>query len=147
MTRKSRFNAACLVAGILADASNAIPYLLTRGAYQHDGQEVAGFPFVFRRVGGDCWPTACDTYPFHLGYFVADLALAVAFALVVGAIATRVGRTAPRPPWNASAYAPAKHFIRGISMHVSDATGTPFDDAVALYCAHFAGTTRAVVHV
>ncbi|MCD9098966.1 hypothetical protein LU699_09945 [Luteimonas fraxinea] len=82
--------------GIVAALANAIPYLVTRGAYQHDGQEVAGVPFAFRRVGGDCWRAACDTYAFHMGYFVADLALAVAFALLMGALATRAGRTRRR---------------------------------------------------
>lgn len=92
MTRRWIVVSAFLTAGAFAAIANAIPYLLTRGAYQHDGQEVAGFPFVFRRVGGDCWPAACDTSTFHLGYFMADLALAAAFALVMGAIAARVVR-------------------------------------------------------
>jgi len=82
----------------VAAIANAIPYLLTRGAYQRDGQKVAGVPFTFRRIGGDCWPAACDTYAFHMGYFVADLALAVAFALLMGALAARAGRTRRRAP-------------------------------------------------
>mgnify|MGYP001013586430 CR=1 FL=1 len=32
-------------------------------------------------------------------------------------------------------------------MRTSDVTGTPLDDAAALYCVHVAGTTQAVVHV
>ena len=69
-----------------AAAINAWPYWRTRQAYRYDGQEVAGFPFAFRRIGGDC-AAACENYDFHLGYFAADLALALAFAVLAGGIA------------------------------------------------------------
>ena len=92
MTRNFRFLSAFLITVCGAVIANAIPYFLTRGAYQHDGQEVAGFPFSFHRIGGDCWPAACNTYNFSLGYFAADLALALTCALAAGFMAVRTGR-------------------------------------------------------
>jgi hypothetical protein len=37
---------------LLAVGLNLLPYLRTRGAYQADGFELIGFPFVFRSFGG-----------------------------------------------------------------------------------------------
>lgn len=92
MTRKSKFIFAFMIAASIAVIVNVIPYFLTLGAYQHDGQEVAGFPFDFHRVGGDCWPSACDTYNFNIGYFLADLAVALACAVAVGLVVARAGK-------------------------------------------------------
>ncbi len=80
----------CLVFSLvllLAGLANAVPYLNTRGAYQHDGQEVAGFPWPFRKIGGDCGAESCDTYAFHAGYFAADAAVGLAAALALGSLA------------------------------------------------------------
>lgn len=92
MTRKSRFISAFLITISAAAIANAVPYFGTRGAYQYDGQEVAGFPYSFHRIGGDCSPDPCDTYNFNVGYFSADLALALACALAVGFAATRTAK-------------------------------------------------------
>jgi hypothetical protein len=91
MTRKSKFLSAFLITVCAAVLANVVPYLGTRGAHQYDGQEVAGFPYHFHKVGGDCWPAACDTYHFNLGYFAADLGLALACAIAVGFMAARAG--------------------------------------------------------
>ncbi|KRG63759.1 hypothetical protein ABB26_11175 [Stenotrophomonas humi] len=92
MRRKLRFISAFLVTGGIAVIANLVPYLRTRGAYQYDGQEVAGFPYEFRRIGGDCWPATCETYHFDLSYFAADLGLALACALAAGLIAASIGK-------------------------------------------------------
>lgn len=73
-------------------AVNAWPYWRTREAYRYDGQEVAGFPYAFRRIGGDCGAAGCENYDFHLGYFAADLALGLAFAALAGLIAAALAR-------------------------------------------------------
>lgn len=75
------FSAAALLAALL----NLLPYLRTRVAYNGDGFEVIGFPFVFRRFGG-----IAGTYQFRVGSLLADVSLALAFALLVGYIYSRV---------------------------------------------------------
>ncbi len=65
-------------------AVNIAPYLISHGAYQYDGQEIAGFPFIFHKVGGDCSPILCDTYNFHVGYFFANIAIGLVSSLVIG---------------------------------------------------------------
>ncbi|MEI2453721.1 MULTISPECIES: hypothetical protein [Lysobacter] len=92
MRAKIAFFSGFLVAAAVAVAVNALPYWRTRQAYRYDGQEVAGFPFVFRRIGGDCAAGACENYGLHLGYFAADLALGLAFAVLAGVIATAIAR-------------------------------------------------------
>jgi hypothetical protein len=84
MSRTVRFMAAFSAAMCLVVAINALPYWGSRGAYQYDGQELAGFPFAFHKVGGDCSPSVCDTYNFHAGFFVADVAIGLAFAMAIG---------------------------------------------------------------
>lgn len=91
MTSKSRFLSAFLVTTCTAVFVNVVPFFLTHGAYQSDGQEVAGFPYSFHKIGGDCGPTACDTYNFDVGYFATDLVLALVCAVAVGLIAARTG--------------------------------------------------------
>ena len=92
MSRMLKFLSAFLITGCITAFANLLPYLRSRGAYQYDGQEVAGFPYAFRRIGGDCLPAICDTYHFHPGYFAADLGLALACAVAVGLIAASVGK-------------------------------------------------------
>jgi hypothetical protein len=94
MTRTLRFITAFLATICIVVAVNAVPYLNTRGAYQRDGQEVAGFPFIFHKVGGDCYPQNCETYNFHVGYFAANTAIGLACAIVIGfaAASSRKGR-------------------------------------------------------
>ncbi|MGO1003468.1 hypothetical protein [Lysobacter sp. CA196] len=92
MRAKTAFFSAFIATLVVAFLANAMPYFLTRHAYQRDGQEAAGFPFVFRKVGGDCGELACDTYGFHAAYFAADLALAWSCAILAGYIAVRWSR-------------------------------------------------------
>lgn len=92
MIRKLRFLSAFLTTGCIAALADLLPYLRSRGAYQYDGQEVAGFPYAFRRIGGDCLPAICDTYHFHPGHFAADLGLALACAVAASLIAASVGK-------------------------------------------------------
>ncbi|WP_269792505.1 hypothetical protein [Stenotrophomonas sp. Iso1] len=92
MSRKLRFLSAFLITGCIAAFANLLPYLRSRGAYQYDGQEVAGFPYAFRRIGGDCLSSICNTYHFHPGYFAADLGLALECAMVAGLVAASVGK-------------------------------------------------------
>lgn len=63
----------------LAVALNLLPRLQSRGAEQFDGFVFTGFPFTFHRVGG-----FAGISEFHLGWLGADLAIALAFAVVVG---------------------------------------------------------------
>ncbi len=87
MTRTVKFLAAFLTTICIAIAFNAVPYFNTRGAYQHDGQEVAGFPFKFHKIGGDCYPEDCESYNFHYGYFSANMAIALTCSIVAGFMA------------------------------------------------------------
>lgn len=89
MRAKTAFSATFLAMLFIALLANAVPYWLTRGAYQRDGQEVAGFPISFRKLGGDCGVSACDSYGFHAAHFAADLGLALACAALAGYIALR----------------------------------------------------------
>ncbi len=66
--------------GLLAVGLNLLPYLRTRDAYQTDGLEVIGFPFVFRRFGG-----IAGHLDFHWWALIADLLLAALLAVVLGA--------------------------------------------------------------
>ena len=92
------FLLAFLATSGIATLLNVWPYLRTYRAYQYDGQEMVGFPWTFRQVGGDCFPLVCENYDFHLAYFAADVALALACALAAGYLAARLGRKRPRSP-------------------------------------------------
>lgn len=84
LTFSRRFIAVFFITICVTIAVNLVPYLRTHGAHQYDGQEIAGFPFIFHKVGGDCFPSLCDTYNFHAGYFFANSAIGLACALVMG---------------------------------------------------------------
>ncbi|QDT38620.1 hypothetical protein [Stratiformator vulcanicus] len=47
--RQLKIDTACVVRfvafGIVMGVANIVPYVLTRGAYETDGIEIAGFPF------------------------------------------------------------------------------------------------------
>lgn len=92
MPARTAFSTAFVATLVAAALANALPYLLTRRAYQRDGQEVAGFPLSFRKLGGDCGVSACDSYGFHAVHFAVDLGLALACAALAGYIASRWGR-------------------------------------------------------
>lgn len=94
MTSKSKFILGFTVAMIVAGVANVGPYFLTKNAYQHDGQQVAGFPFAFHRIGGDCAPDVCDTFNFNIGYFSVDLIIALVCGMAIGLIAARFGERA-----------------------------------------------------
>lgn len=102
MPAKAAFSLAFVATLLTAALANALPYLLTRRAYQRDGQEVAGFPLSFRKLGGDCGVSACDSYGFHAVHFAVDLGLALAWAALAGYIASRWGRRKPlaEPAWS-----------------------------------------------
>lgn len=89
------FLLAFLATSCVAVWLNVWPYLRTYRAYQYDGQEMAGFPWTFRQIGGDCFPLVCENYDFHLAYFAADVALALACALTAGYLAARLGIKRP----------------------------------------------------
>lgn len=73
----------------LGEAASRVQWLR---AYQYDGQEMAGFPWAFRKIGGDCFPRVCENYDFHIAYFAADLALALVCAFSAGYLAVRLCR-------------------------------------------------------
>jgi len=58
---------------------NLVTYLVTRGAYNGDGFEVVGFPFVFRRLGG-----IAGLYEFRVLALFADLLTILATSVAVG---------------------------------------------------------------
>jgi hypothetical protein len=64
---------------IVAIVANLIPYWQSYGAYGTDGYEVIGFPFTFRRMGG-----FAGIYEFRTSLLIADISMALAFALLVG---------------------------------------------------------------
>jgi hypothetical protein len=74
-----RFVTGFSIAALAAVMLNVIPYLWTRGAYQTDGFEVAGFPFTFRRFGG-----FAGTYQFHVDLLLYNIVLALAVAILFG---------------------------------------------------------------
>ncbi len=69
------FSLTCLF-GVVA---NLIPYLMTRGAYNGDGFEIVGFPFVFRRLGG-----FGGRYEFRVLALLADLLTILGASFAVG---------------------------------------------------------------
>ena len=73
-----------LIAALMAALLNLMPYLWTRGAYHGDGYEVIGFPFKFRRLGG-----FAGAYEFNTTALLADIALAIAVAVLVGYACSR----------------------------------------------------------
>lgn len=90
MMRRRGFRLAFGGVAIAMAMLNAVPFVLTRHAPEVDGVRIAGFPFAFHRVGGDCAPQACGTFAFHAGYFVADAAIALGVAVALAALASRV---------------------------------------------------------
>ena len=77
---------------VVAIVANVAPYYETRGAYGFDGYEIVGFPFVFRRAGG-----FEGSFEFSHLALSTDIAIAMVFSLVVGAVAKRlVGRIGRR---------------------------------------------------
>jgi hypothetical protein len=59
---------------------NLAPFIWTFRAYQGDGFELIGFPFTFRRLGGE-YP---NIYEFHVVALWADIGLGLALALLAG---------------------------------------------------------------
>ena len=71
----------------IAAALNVLPYWRSYQAYTGDGFEVAGFPFTFHRVGGCAY-----IVEFRVDLLLLNVALAVAFASVMGWVAVRIFR-------------------------------------------------------
>lgn len=87
-SRTKRFALGFTVAVFAMLFLNALPFILTHGAYNGDGFEVIGFPFTFRRLGG-----FAGIYEFRNLALLADIFIGVAAAVIAGYACTRV-------PWN-----------------------------------------------
>jgi hypothetical protein len=74
-----RFAAGLAGGAVVVVFLNLLPFLRTRGAYNGDSFEIAGFPFTFRRLGG-----IDGRYEFHLLALIADIALGLVVAVLVG---------------------------------------------------------------
>ena len=85
MSHRVRFIAGFWVGALTAAFLNVLPYLRTRGAYQSDGFEIAGFPFTFRRFGG-----FQGVDEFHLAALFADITLGLAMAWLIGYACAKV---------------------------------------------------------
>ncbi len=78
--------------GLSAMAStNLVPYLRSFHAYDGDGFEVAGFPFIFRKVGGYAF-----IHRFSLGLLLADSAIGLFASVAFGFAAVALFRYARR---------------------------------------------------
>jgi len=84
MSTRKRFATGFAATAIAAAFLNLLPYLQTRGAYNGDGFEVAGFPFTFRRLGG-----FAGIHEFRPAALFADIALSFTVVLFIGYICTR----------------------------------------------------------
>ena len=73
----------CAAFGTLMAFANIVPYLLTRGAYETGGIEVAGWPFRCHKLGGE--DPVVDLHPWAL-------AGNIVFAVTVSAAAAWVFR-------------------------------------------------------
>ena len=76
---RRQFWSGFIATGLLAIALNFLPYILTRGAYQTDGLEMMGFPFVFRSLGGFAYMLY-----FSWSALAADLGFAIIIAVLAG---------------------------------------------------------------
>ena len=75
----------CATFGIVLAFANILPFLLSRGTYQTDGVEVAGWPFQFYELGG--YAGFMHFYPWKLA---ANIVIAVTLS-ATGAWAFRDG--------------------------------------------------------
>jgi hypothetical protein len=87
LTTHRDFWGAVSVGYSLAIGLNVLPYLRTRGAYQMDGFEVIGFPFVFSSEGGFAYRLS-----FHWWALLADILLATLFAFALGLVWSTIRR-------------------------------------------------------
>lgn len=69
----------------IAVALNLLPYWRTYDAPGTDGHAIMGFPFTFRREGG-----FSPRYDFHPALLLADAAIGIGLALLVGWVAVKV---------------------------------------------------------
>ena len=76
----------------VAVALNLLPYWRTYDAPGTDGYALMGFPFTFQREGG-----FVPRYEFHPTLLLANVAIAIAFALVAGWAFVQMMRLARRP--------------------------------------------------
>jgi hypothetical protein len=77
-----RFAVAFTLTVFFACALNAIPFLLTRGAYNGVGLEIIGFPFTFRLLGG-----FAGIHEFRTLALFADLTIGVVARSLLAALA------------------------------------------------------------
>lgn len=79
----------CAAFGIVMAFANIVPYLLTRGAYETGGIEVAGWPFRCHKLGGE--DPVVDLHPWALAgniAFAVTVSAAAAWAFRHGVLRT-----------------------------------------------------------
>jgi hypothetical protein len=84
-TPRRHFWIGASVGCLFAAGLNLLPYLRTRGAYQTDGLEIIGFPFVFRGLGGFAYQLYIDWWA-----LLADILLAAVLSFVLGLVWSRI---------------------------------------------------------
>jgi hypothetical protein len=90
--RWTHFAVGALSSLAVALVLNLLPYWRSYQAYQYDGFETIGFPFVFRHQGGFAY-----RYEFHPELLLANVAIALAFATVAGWAVMQILRIAHKP--------------------------------------------------
>ena len=79
------------VGAFVAVGLNLLPYWRSYQAYNGDGYEAIGFPFVFRRMGG-----FVGIYEFRAELLIVDAAIALSFTALAGLVAMKVSKIASR---------------------------------------------------
>ena len=69
----------CVAVGSVMAFANIVPYLLSRGACQSGGIEVAGWPFRCHKLGGE--DPVVDLHPWALA---GNIVMAVAVSVIAG---------------------------------------------------------------
>jgi hypothetical protein len=77
--RRGGFWLGFVVGVLLAVGANVIPYVRTRGAWDTDGVEKVGCPYIFRSFGG-----YRPTYFFSYRLLIADIAIALGIGVLSG---------------------------------------------------------------
>lgn len=83
-TTFKKFVAVFVIASAVVFCVNLVPFIRTFRAYQGDGFEVIGFPFIFRRIGGE----PPGVYEFHASALQLDILIGLAAALFAAFIFT-----------------------------------------------------------
>jgi hypothetical protein len=91
--RRSKFLIGFAFGVTLSAVINLIPYVVTHRLYVTDGDEIIGFPFIFRRYGG-----FSPVYEFRVDLLIADAAIALPFALMCGFAYQMISKRTKRTP-------------------------------------------------